>query len=540
MQIRRRTLITIDRSSRIPAYDLSLVLKKVAKNRFLAYNCPDIARAPIPQISGYFTVISPMETDQINFLPQDETPLETQPPKPSRRGVFLFLGIIVMGIFIYSFVSGKNDSPDKDPLAYDPVTLEPKKPKNIFRKLQYIVFNHNQKTLVGEKDDRINILILGIGGPGHDGPFLTDTILIASLKPSTKQISLVSIPRDLAVEIPGYGTQKINSADAYGEKKQTDWGGAYATEIISRTLDIEIPYYIRVDFKAFEDIINEVGGVKVEVDRSFTDTMFPAPADLFQTVSFKKGLATMDGETALQFARSRHGDNGEGSDFARSKRQQKMLVALKEKVLSYNTLLNPIKINSIINSLESHITTNLEFSDIMTLIKQARELNTADIVTLTLDDSPTGYLRSAFSAAGAFILVPKSGNFQEIRLAIKNIFSGAVGADNNNAPAQDAPAGYTPAAKIEIQNGTWNAGLAARIKKRLNNKNIEVETVGNSLSKPIEKSGVYQIRASSTASALINAIVSELQIPAYEATAGNINAATGTDILIILGADYAD
>ena len=481
-----------------------------------------------------------METEQINFLPQNQEPLENPVEKPSKRGIFLFLGIIIMGIFIYSFVSGNDDSEDKNPLAYDPVTLEPKKPKNIFQKLQYIVFNHNQKPLAGERDDRINILLLGIGGPGHDGPFLTDTILIASLKPSTKQISLVSIPRDLAVDIPGYGTQKINSADAYGEKKQTDWGGAYATEIVSKTLDIEIPYYIRVDFKAFEDIINEVGGVKVEVERSFTDTMFPAPDDLFQTVSFKKGLTTMDGETALKFARSRHGDNGEGSDFGRSRRQQKMLLALKEKVLSYNTLLNPIKINSIINSLEAHITTNLEFSDIMTLIKQVRELDTANVVTLTLDDSPAGYLRSAFSSAGAFILVPKSGNFSEIRLAIKNIFSGASIAGKSNAPAQDAPAGYLPAAKIEIQNGTWNAGLAARIKKRLNNIDIEVETVGNSESKPIEKSGVYQIHSGSAATALINAIVSELQIPAFEIATGSIRAATGTDILIILGADYTD
>lgn len=479
-----------------------------------------------------------METEPINFLPQDQIPLETQPQKPSKRSVFLFLGLIVMGIFVYSFVSGKNDTKNQDALSYDPVTLEPKKPKSIFQKLQYIVFNHNQKPLAGGKDDRINVLLLGIGGPGHDGAFLTDTILLASIKPSTKQISLISIPRDLAVNIPGYGVQKINSADAYGEIKQANWGGAYATEIISKTLDIDIPYYIRVDFKAFENIIDEVGGVKVDVEKSFTDTMFPAPKDLFQTVSFKKGITTMDGATALKFARSRHGDNGEGSDFGRSKRQQKMLVALKEKVLSYNTLLNPIKINSIINSLESHITTNMEFSDMMTLVKQARELDTNNVASLTLDDSPTGYLRSTFSSAGAFILVPTSGNFSDINLAIKNIFSDGNVAKNYNTPTQDIPVNYS--AKIEIQNGTWNAGLASRIKKRLSNKNIEIETVGNSVSKPIEKSAIYQIHPSSTNNTLINAIVSELQIPSYETSTGNISVATGTDILILLGDDYTD
>ena len=115
------------------------------------------------------------------------------------------------------------------------------------------------RTVEGFKDDRVNILLLGVGGEGHDGEQLSDTIILASIKPSTKQIALLSIPRDLSVDIPGYGVRKINAANAFGEQTNPGEGGTLAAQVVSETLGTPIPYWIRIDFKAFEEIIDKLG-----------------------------------------------------------------------------------------------------------------------------------------------------------------------------------------------------------------------------------------------------------------------------------------
>ena len=237
----------------------------------------------------------------------------------------------------------------------------------VFKRVSDFVFTSKYE-LKGYDDDRVNLLLFGIGGAGHDGPYLTDTIIIACLKPSTGQIALISVPRDLSAKIPGYGQTKINLAASQG-LKNGESGPAFATEIISDTLDIDIHYYTQVDFKAFTEIVDYVGGMRVNVDRGFTDAMYPSYKNGYQTVSFSSGIQTMDGETALSYARSRHGNNGEGSDFARAKRQQKIIFALKEKILSASTLANPIRINKIISSLEEHIETDMKFADIYVFLK---------------------------------------------------------------------------------------------------------------------------------------------------------------------------
>jgi len=165
------------------------------------------------------------------------------------------------------------------------------------------------KILKGELLDRTNILILGMGGAQHEGPYLTDTIILASIKPSTKQIGLLSIPRDLYVPIPNYGWRKINSANALGVAESKD-GGLLTSKVVSNILDLPIHYWVRVDFNLFKEMIDELGGIEVEVARGFIDNQFPGVNFSYRVVSFKKGLQTMDGEKALQFARSRHGTNG--------------------------------------------------------------------------------------------------------------------------------------------------------------------------------------------------------------------------------------
>lgn len=482
-----------------------------------------------------------MEERSINFLPDQPTeyiqaPL---PQKPKRRRscvvvLLCALILIIGGLWWLRAQSAPIDS--NNPSAYDPVTLEPKKPRSLIQKLSYVVFNHDREPLEGESEDRINVLLLGMGGPGHDGPYLTDTIMIASIKPSTKQVALVSIPRDLAINIPKYGVYKINHINHFGEQKEADWGGAFATQVISDAFKIKIPYYIRVDFKAFEEIIDEVGGVKVDVERAFTDAEFPAANFTTQTVSFKKGVQDMDGLTALSYARSRHGNNGEGSDFSRAKRQQKIILALREKVLSFGTLLNPVRLSSMMESLESHITTNMEFGELVSLAKLGRELNTEQITNLVFDTSEGGYLRNSATFG---MIESRTGNFDAMADAINTIFSGSTAGTTqvSQTPTQDAPP--IAGAQIEIQNGTWSAGLAARVKKTLTDKKISIATVSNSKQKPIATSGIY-VLGSRPNDGTAEALAKELFIPIKQTVPTGIIAATSTDILILLGDDFSE
>ncbi|MFH1286415.1 MAG: LCP family protein [Candidatus Magasanikbacteria bacterium] len=290
---------------------------------------------PLPK-STFSPILCPMDEEYSagsnNFLEQEPEYRQGPPRKKRRLFLFLLTCFLLFGSFLVTKAM-QTEIPD-DPMAYDPVTLEPKKPEGLLKRLKHFIFQ-KEVDLEGQEEDRINILILGMGGPGHDGPYLTDTIIIASVKPSNGQIAMISIPRDLGVNIPKYGWRKINSANALGEVNKPNWGAAYTTELIENTFDIDIHYYARVDFKAFEEIIDEVGGITVNVDRSFVDREYPAAADKYQVVSFTKGEQKMEGNDALKYARSRHGNNGEGSDFARARRQQKVLLAPKGKSIFY-------------------------------------------------------------------------------------------------------------------------------------------------------------------------------------------------------------
>ncbi len=460
-------------------------------------------------------------------------------PRKKSRWFFLLFGIIVVIIIGGTAIAALRDTDNT--LEYDPVTLEPKQPEGFFKKLSYLVFKKDIK-LEGEKRDRINILLLGMGGPGHDGPYLTDTIIIASIQPSTNQIALISIPRDLGVPIKERGVYRINSANSYGEAEKPGWGGAYATEVISETFGIEIPYYIRLDFTAFKEIIDEVGGVRIEVAKTFTDYQYPGPNATYQTISFKAGPQTMDGETALTYARSRHGNNGEGSDFARARRQQQILQALKEKVLSFATLTNPLRIKKIMDALEKNMTTNMQFNEIIELVRMGRELDTARMQTLVLDDSPNGFLVNASTPGGAFILSPKTHSFEPISHAINAIFTTTSTPQLSQTPLiQHPPTVTTTDPIVEIQNGTWSAGLAARVEATLETKKIYSDTIGNvdPEYKPIAASGIYVLNPQvSTHAAQIS---EELDIPLYTSLPSFLSPlASSTNIVVLLGNDFVE
>lgn len=388
------------------------------------------------------------------------------------------------------------------------------------------------RQLKGEKEDRINILLLGIGGEGHDGPYLADTIILASIQPSSGQIALLSIPRDLLVTIPGYGLRKINNADAFGETQRVGYGPILAADVVQTVFGLPIHYYLRADFQAFKEVVDELGGVTVNVDRAFTDINYPTYDHLVQTISFEAGWQKMDGETALRFARSRHGNNGEGSDFARSRRQQKILVAIKNKAFSSSFLMNLGRLQDIFESLNQNVTTNMELWEISQFYKLAKKLDYENMTTRVLEAGPGKLLVEAYYD-GASVLQPRGDSFDELARIAQNIFT--------DKPLEVTATVPTPPAKvtgprIEIQNGTWVLGLAARTKVLLEEKNIPVAEVGNASIRNYQKTTIYDFsrgRFPAKTAGIKEILKAEIIV---HPNAGLFSSST-PDILVIVGAD---
>ncbi|MFA6410800.1 MAG: LCP family protein, partial [Candidatus Buchananbacteria bacterium] len=188
----------------------------------------------------------------IDFLDESDK-LVAKPKKKKIRtfGKIIIYLLVIGGIIFISSSVGVISSGEHLAQTFGNVSL--------WGQIKHLISSDSKK-LAGQEDDRINILLLGIGGENHDGPYLTDTNIIASFKPSTKQVALVSIPRDLLVPIPGYGWMKINHADAYGELKNPGRGGELSSQVVSQVFNIPIHYYVRIDFAGFKQIIDDLGG----------------------------------------------------------------------------------------------------------------------------------------------------------------------------------------------------------------------------------------------------------------------------------------
>ncbi|MBI4363459.1 MAG: LCP family protein, partial [Candidatus Doudnabacteria bacterium] len=246
------------------------------------------------------------------------------------------------------------------------------------------------KTLIGEDDGKVNILLLGMGGPGHDGPLLTDTMIVASFNTDTKEVVLISIPRDFVVLLADQGFRKINSAYAYAELAEPGSGGIVAAAAVEKITGLTIPYYASIDFKGFVKAVDHVGGVDVTIDRTFTDTQYPDEKNWYlEPVTFRAGPELMTGQRALIFARSRHGTNNEGSDFARSERQKKIILAFKDKVAKLN--LSDLKtLNNLLNDFTENFRTNLEPYEIKRLAELTSNIQSDSVYSLSL--APQGNL----------------------------------------------------------------------------------------------------------------------------------------------------
>lgn len=215
-----------------------------------------------------------------------------------------------------------------------------------------------------DANGKVNFMIVGVDTrdtPQKGGNVRnTDTMMIGSYDPKTNRIALLSFPRDIAVPFPGTpSVGKINATYAVGETRNKGSGLEYMKGMFESISGTTIQYYVMVDLKGFTTIIDQLGGIDVYVDNSFTDYRYPTENLRYRTVSFTKGWTHMDGQTALIFSRSRKAAQAiEASDFARARRQQKVIQGVIDKAQSQETLQNPKRIFEILNTVAANIYIN--------------------------------------------------------------------------------------------------------------------------------------------------------------------------------------
>lgn len=382
----------------------------------------------------------------------------------------------------------------------------------------------NKPTL---KDDNgvTNILLLGRGGSGHPGGLLTDTIILARFKKDTNQLAMISIPRDLQVKIPGDGESRINEAFSTGynslknekdEKKKTDAGAKLAEQVVANVTGVPIQYYVMVDFIGFTDLVNKLGGITVTVDQNLSDPYYPKDSivngtyqktDAYAPFSIKAGVQTLNGETALKFARSRETT----SDFDRAKRQQKVIFAIKEKALSLGVLANPQKLIDIIDNIGNHIRTSMTLSETKAGIDLFGKVDKEKVINKVIDDNATDGLLVS-SSVGFYHLTPKTGNFTQIQNMVKNIF------DESGQSLIE----------VEVFNATKKAGLASTFAATLKAQGINVTNIETSATTQTNT----EIQDGTKGSTTYNTIKSKLP------TAKTTTSSQSGVIKVILGTDY--
>ncbi|HET7712997.1 MAG TPA: LCP family protein [Patescibacteria group bacterium] len=279
--------------------------------------------------------------------------------------------------------------------------------------------------------------------------FRADTLVVASvnLKDQDKDVVFISIPRDLWIRLPGWTAEggskvgpqsaKVNATYCYGDRDgyPSGYGLGLARDTLAQILDLPIHYALRIDFYGFKKSVEAVGGISVKVDNSFVDCSYPiegqednpVQSKRYKCVSFKAGYQYMDAETALTFVRSRHGTGGEGSDLARALRQQKILLAIRDKALTLPTFTDPLKLSNLIKALDETLQTlDIDFSQVGQFFKLAQSVNVGSAENIVFTSNPgdeAGLLKvpSPELYGGAFVFIPRLGedNYREIQSYVR-------------------------------------------------------------------------------------------------------------------------
>ncbi|MDD3486838.1 MAG: LCP family protein [Candidatus Moranbacteria bacterium] len=275
-----------------------------------------------------------------------------------------------------------------------------------------------------EQEGRTNILLLGMrGADDPHGGLLADSIILLSINQKDNKVALISIPRDLYVQIPGTEERgKLNSVYAHWESGGKKQGIAKMEDMIGQIAGLKINYAIAINFEGFQQLIDAVGGVDIHLSKTFYETkQFVEGNECGGTFTLPAGTNHLDGTKALCYVRARE----QTSDFDRSKRQQVVLKALETKMLSLGTLADFSKINNILNAIGDNVTTDMTPDEMKGLYGQYGNMKDAQIVQRVFENSEKGLLEVPAANTGlGYVLVPRAGqdNYSQMQEACRNVF----------------------------------------------------------------------------------------------------------------------
>ncbi|BCX14490.1 MAG: hypothetical protein KatS3mg088_173 [Patescibacteria group bacterium] len=277
---------------------------------------------------------------------------------------------------------------------------------------------------------RVNFLVLGKGGAGHEAPDLTDTIMFVSLSLEKPRLVLISLPRD--IWIPSLRA-KLNSVYYWGNQKEMGGGLVLAKEVVSEIVGQPVHYSFVVDFSVFKEVIDILGGVDVYVENAFVDNWYPIAGKekdncnndplfkcRYETVRFEKGWQKMNGETALKFVRSRKAEGDEGTDFARAKRQQKIMAAIKDALLKKDFWMSPEKIKRLWQVVFKYVETDIDNKAIFALLRRFVAAGN-NINSFVLDENLLTNPPISSKYDNLYVFIPKSGNWDQVHSWVQGI-----------------------------------------------------------------------------------------------------------------------
>ena len=292
----------------------------------------------------------------------------------------------------------------------------------------------NPEGVLRSTRSRTNIVLLGMGGVDHKGAELTDSIIVVSVDLASTDSLVLSIPRDIWINSL---KTKINATYYYGEQRQEGGGLVLAKAAVEEIIGQPVHYAVSIDFDGFKHAIDLVGGIKINVPETFDDYKYPIPGmedaepeELrYEHLRFDSGSQNMSGERALKYVRSRNAKGPQGTDFARAQRQQQVLAAFKNKLLSLETILSPTKIKELVQTYTGSVRTDLGEAEYVSLAKLAIQPRRENLRygILKEQDQETGEEGLLVNPPpaeydGQWVLIGRGGSWDEVHSYVDSLF----------------------------------------------------------------------------------------------------------------------
>lgn len=374
--------------------------------------------------------------------------------------------------------------------------------------------------------NRVSILMMGIDQRCEEsGPTHTDSMMVLTIDPVGLSAAVLSLPRDLWVEIPDFGVDRINQANYYGEIYEYPGGGqALAVQTVETLLGVPIDYYVAVNFDAFVEVVDLIGGVDIDVPEAIDDPKYPDRCYGYDPFSIEASEQHLDGETALKYARTRATFGG---DVDRAARQQAVILAVRQKVLDLNSLPQLIaQAPQLWQTSQENVRTNMTLDEAIQLALLAQDIPRDSIHTAVLDYN---YVYNETTPDGREVLVPVRENIRQLRdqlFAPPAIPTPVI----ENLPALMA----AEQARVAVLNGTAEFGLAGATQEYLQSFGINVTEIGNADASTYLTSQIITYGSYPNTSRYLTQL---MHVPPLNVSSGN-NPDGDYDILIIIGNDW--